>query len=401
MLNADIVIVGAGPIGLEAAVCAKRHGLSALILEAGTEIAAHVRSWGHVELFTPFEMNSSEETRSHLQQAGVAIPEPSAMLKGADYVEQYLNPIAKHLLDEEQVLLGRKVKHIVRGNLLKTEQIGTEERAKTRFRTIAFDAQGNRTEVESRFVFDCSGVLGQPNRLGMGGVPCVGELEHAADMHRHLPDFCGLHQQQFAGRRVAVVGAGYSAATAVLDLLVLARNSPAKIVWITRSDSALPMTPIENDALPERHRLTLMANQAVAEGVVEFYPHSQLQQIDFQNRQWSLHLEGKNDPIVVDEFVGLTGYRPDRSLYEELHVHECYATHGPIKLAASLMSANSADCMSQPVAGVDLLKTPETGFYLLGSKSYGRNPQFLLQHGLQHVAEVMTECVSQSEVSAS
>ena len=57
-------------------------------------------------------------------------------------------------------------------------------------------------------------------------------------------------------------------------------------------------------------------------------------------------------------------------------------------LAASLMDSGAADCLAQPALGVDALRNPEPRFFVLGIKSYGRNPTFLLRVGWEQVAEV-------------
>ena len=46
-----VAIVGAGPVGVEAAVRAVKLGLDVCIIERGMSIAANVREWQHVELF--------------------------------------------------------------------------------------------------------------------------------------------------------------------------------------------------------------------------------------------------------------------------------------------------------------------------------------------------------------
>ena len=82
------------------------------------------------------------------------------------------------------------------------------------------------------------------------------------------------------------------------------------------------------------------------------------------------------------------GFRPDHSLSRQLQVHECYATEGPIKLAATLLGG-SADCLDQLSQGIEILKNPEPNFFILGNKSYGTNTTFLLTHGIQQVNTVM------------
>ena len=56
---ATIAILGAGPIGLEAALYARVLGYDVVVYEAGSHVAASVCEWGHVRMFTPFGMNRS------------------------------------------------------------------------------------------------------------------------------------------------------------------------------------------------------------------------------------------------------------------------------------------------------------------------------------------------------
>jgi len=87
--------------------------------------------------------------------------------------------------------------------------------------------------------------------------------------------------------------------------------------------------------------------------------------------------------VECNSVLAAVGYRPDTSLFQELQVHQCYATEGPMKLAAALLSAGGGggDCLSQVVPGPATLVSPEPGFLVLGMKSYGRGSAFLLKVG--------------------
>jgi hypothetical protein len=97
---------------------------------------------------------------------------------------------------------------------------------------------------------------------------------------------------------------------------------------------------------------------------------------------------GEAETQEVDRILSLTGYVGDATLYRQLQIHECYATSGPMKLAAALLGDTSGDCLQQVSHGADSLTSPEPDFFLLGVKSYGRNPTFLLRTGWQQVDEV-------------
>ena len=50
-----VVVIGAGPIGLAAAAHLRDRNLPTIVLEGGDDVAANVRGWGHVRLFSTWE----------------------------------------------------------------------------------------------------------------------------------------------------------------------------------------------------------------------------------------------------------------------------------------------------------------------------------------------------------
>ena len=78
-------------------------------------------------------------------------------------------------------------------------------------------------------------------------------------------------------------------------------------------------------------------------------------------------------------------------------MHQCYATSGPMKLAAALMSAGGGggDCLAQVSQGPETLLSPEPGLLVLGMKSYGRNSAFLLKIGHQQVTDALALMTAQ------
>ena len=94
--------------------------------------------------------------------------------------------------------------------------------------------------------------------------------------------------------------------------------------------------------------------------------------------------------MVVDRVLALNGGVGEFGLYRQLQVHECYASAGPMALAAALLAAGGGggDCLAQAGAGPEALRTPEPGFFILGAKSYGCTSQFLLRLGWEQVDDV-------------
>ena len=98
------------------------------------------------------------------------------------------------------------------------------------------------------------------------------------------------------------------------------------------------------------------------------------------------------ETVKVDHVLALTGRVGDPMIYRQLQVHECYATGAPMKLAAALLgqSGGSGDCLQQKSLGPDTLRSPEPGFFIVGSKSYGRRNDYLLRVGWQQVDEILS-----------
>jgi hypothetical protein len=71
-----------------------------------------------------------------------------------------------------------------------------------------------------------------------------------------------------------------------------------------------------------------------------------------------------------------------------------------MKLAAALLGAAADDCLDTPAFGADVLASPEPDFYILGHKSYGRAPNFLLETGYRQVADVIAALAARLPATA-
>lgn len=419
----SLAVVGAGPIGIEMAIGAARRGVRVQLFEKGEGPACTVESYSHVKLFSPWEINSTEVGRKALEESGAPALNLEECPAGREFVDSYLAPLLKCIADTPgcKVHMATEVVSIGRGFLLKGESINggqikfplgrplvNKERQRTPFRILVRDADGEeRFEEGFDMVADCSGCYFRQdtaNWAGPGGLPALGEraLRAKGRIWSIIPDVLGAERDRFAGRRTAVVGGGYSAATTVKLLLQLAsKEAGTEILWATRCEGD-PYEVIEDDVLPDRKVLCELGNE-IARGDlngVDYISGSGLRAISSgaEGRlKLTFDVAGSDEPRSeeADELVTCVGYHPDASLYEELQVHQCYASDGPIKLAASLMGA-SGDCMKQAAPGVDMLKNPEPGFFILGSKSYGRNSAFLLKIGFEQVKVVLDAIAPES-----
>jgi hypothetical protein len=89
----------------------------------------------------------------------------------------------------------------------------------------------------------------------------------------------------------------------------------------------------------------------------------------------------------VDEIIAATGFRPDLEPLSELRLGLDPAVESPLALA-SLIDPNIHSCGSVPPHGAEELQHPESDFYIVGMKSYGRAPTFLMLTGYEQVRSV-------------
>lgn len=393
-----MIVLGAGPIGLECVLRARESGWDAEVYESG-RVGESVRRWGHVRMFSPWRMNVSAAGRSAV---GLDDIDPDDLPTGAEYVARYLEPLAATPLLAGRVHLGSEAVGVSRGRLLKGDAIASDARRRPRFRVLLRDDAGERVE-EADVVVDATGTFATPNRLGPGGIPAVGELSVRGIEHR-IPDLAGRHRAAFAGRRTLVVGAGHSAATAIVALEALASKVPrTRVVWVTRSEERRPVPEVMADPLAERARVAEAANRVAEDGEdwLERLPGTQVDALHEAGFGYRVTMGGPGGErsLEVDRVLALVGYRPDSDVARELQVQTCWATEGTYPLAAALLAraGEDADCLQ---AGRDLdastLLHPEPGFFTLGMKSYGRNPDFLLEVGFKQVDDLMTLLASET-----
>jgi glycine/D-amino acid oxidase-like deaminating enzyme len=109
-----IAVIGAGPIGLAAAAHLVARGYTPIVLEAGDAVSAHVRAWGHVQVFSPWRYNVDPVARGMLEAPGWKEPDPDALPTGADLVAAYLRPLASLPQTAPHVRLGARVVAVAR-----------------------------------------------------------------------------------------------------------------------------------------------------------------------------------------------------------------------------------------------------------------------------------------------
>lgn len=372
-----VVVIGAGPCGLEAALAAAERGHDVTVLERG-DIGDSLRRWGPTRCFSPFAMNVSARARALLTDA----PADEALLTGPEVAERVLVPLARSAALAGRVRTGHRVISMGRARMRRDELPGHPLRNERSFRVLCDTPDGERI-FEADAVLDASGVYGQPLPLGAGGVPALGERSLGARIVRHLGE---LHARVggWAQKRVLLIGHGHSAAHAV----ALLGERVASLTWALRAPNARPVADVAGDPLPERAAIVARANAIAAAppSNVRVERRAHVEAIADEGGAWAVSLSGGRR-VVVDEIVALVGYRPDTSILGELAVELSPATEGAARLARAISSVT--DCLAVPAVAARDLESGEGGFALVGHKSYGRSRAFLLQTGLSQLETIV------------
>ncbi|WP_417734833.1 FAD-dependent oxidoreductase [Rosistilla oblonga] len=384
-----VAIIGSGPVGLAAAANLAERGEDFMILEAGSEVAAGIRSWGHVRLFTPWSYLIDPagqrllESESNWQQ-----PEGAYVPYAAEFVETFLDPLAAHPGIAPHIRLDHKVVSVSREG---HDRMKDGRRDAAGFMIVTETPTGPQ-RFYARAVIDASGTLSDPNPMGAGGIPADGEQQFQANIRYGMPDILGNDRDRYAGKRVLVVGSGHSATGNVLSLVELAKGSPSTLVaWaVRRSNPAKLWGGGSADEIAERGALGTRVKQAVDDGSVSLLTGLSIGAVKQQGDGLVvLDLQG-NPQVVVDEIIVSAGSRPNLAMLRELRLELDPATEAT-KTLGPLIDPNRHSCGSVPPHGAAELRHPETGFYVAGMKSYGRAPTFLMMTGYEQVRSIVAE----------
>jgi len=201
-----VAVIGGGPVGLAAAAHLITRGVPVKLYEAGDTVAAHVRSWGHVRLFSPWRYNTDEAAKAILREHGWQEPPADVLPTGGDLYAAYLQPLSQTPELHAVIETGVRVRSIARQGI---DKVVSRNRADHPF-ALAIDEAGGRNRIDlARAVIDASGTWNQPNPLGANGTPARGEASHADRVVYGIPDVLGKERALYAGRHVLVIGGGH------------------------------------------------------------------------------------------------------------------------------------------------------------------------------------------------
>jgi len=416
----EIAIIGGGPMGVEAALYGAHAGFDVRLYERG-RLCENVRQWSYVGLFTEWKRNRSPLQMKLLGETGFDFPDGETTSSGGELAD-YVSRLAALPVLRGRIAPQTEVVSLSRERCLKSDFINDARRAEFPFRLHLRGAWGEKI-AHADVVIDATGVWTNPNPMGNGGAPCLGETLCAGRVHYHLPDVAGREKMRFANRHTLVVGSGHSAASTLRAIGDLMEEFPAaRLTWVVRRDvpeHGAPYTLVENDASPHRDALHRRANELAQDARVDFRPRSVVENVKWNGKEFrvivkTLNEDGEaSEEIACDNIAAHTGFRPDETLWRELQIAIHPATGGPLALSSAIIAQNrrsgtglstgyaekredetGGEAATEPdkflpvSGGAEILKTGEPNFYVIGIKSYGRDAGFLMNNGFRQIRDV-------------
>lgn len=397
-MSKSVAVIGAGPVGLAAAAHLLERGLEPVVLEQGSAVGHAIRQWSHVKLFSPWEYAVDAAAARLLAPTGWNSPEPHAYPTGGEFLERYLEPLATRTALSERIHTSARVTAIGRVGF---DKVKTQGRAEAPFELRYRNGAGDKT-LRADAVIDASGTWFAPNPAGANGLPAIGETEIKARIAYGMPDVLGAARNRYAGKRVAVLGAGHSAVGTLIDLVALARAEPGTdVVWLIRGDDpAKSFGGGANDKLVERGALGSRLARLIADSAIKVETGVRATHVSETAARLRLGMGSSccGREVVVDELIVATGFRPELSFLGELRLSLDPALECPPALAP-LIDPNLHSCGTVRPHGARELAQPEPGFYIAGMKSYGRAPTFLMLTGYEQVRSIAAELAGDTEAA--
>lgn len=397
--NLPIAIIGGGPVGLAAAAHLTKQNLPFIVFETGNSVGQNILSWSHVRVFSPWKYNIDHVAKELLEQTNWLAPDEEDLPTGKELVEQYFRPLANLPQIKPYVHLNSKVLSIGRKGLDKMKTGGRNNRP--------FSIKVKESNIikyyDAKAVIDATGTWNQPNPIGSGGVFAEGEQELSEYIFYGIPNVKKDHLEKYKNKNIVVVGGGHSAINVLLDLADIQKDYPqTQLNWVLRKDTIDKVYGgKKEDALEARGALGIRIEQLVNGGKLNVYTPFHI--LKLTKKEDGIQIIGDhNDEIEainqIDQIISNTGSRPNLEMIREVRIDLDASLESVFDLA-ELIDPNIHSCGSVRPHGEKELRHPEKDFYIVGSKSYGRAPTFLMTTGYEQVRSVIAYLVGNKEAA--
>lgn len=297
-MTADVAIIGAGPVGLQAALLAKRAGLRITVFEQGCIVNAIYRYPTYMTFFT---------TAERLEIGGHPLVTATGKPTRKEALDYYRKVVHNEQLDVRQYAPVERISRTEGGFDVITSQHGQQQC------------------LRARKVIIATGYFDTPKQLGVPGE----DLPHVSHYYTEA--------HPFYGRNVVIVGAGSSAADAALDLF----RAGARVTMIHRGADF-------------RHSLKYWIRPDLENRVREGSITAHMDTVVTRITPEAVHVRGASGEraIPADQAFLLTGYYAAPDL-----LRSCGVTCDSETLAAQL----DADSFESNVPGLFVIGSAGTG----------------------------------------
>ncbi|WP_066249507.1 NAD(P)-binding domain-containing protein [Neobacillus drentensis] len=383
-----VAIIGGGPIGLAAAAQLVKNGESFILFEAGNTVGASILEWGHVRMFSPWQYNMDKAAKELLLESGWTSPDEADLPTGRELVEEYLLPLSNLSGIKEHIKTNAKVVGVAKKGL---DKLKTENRENVPFQ-VYVEIDGDTKAFEAKVVIDSSGTWKNPNPMLSNGIWTKSEQALKDRIYYGIPNVHEL-EERYKNKTIMVIGSGHSAINALLDLVELKEKyQNTEIYWALRKKHVREAYGgQENDGLQARGELGIRIQRLVDSKQIAVLTPFYINGVHEVNGKMNVSgdLNGEETTIGnIDDIVVSTGFRPDTSYLNEIRLSIDSAVES-VEALAPLIDPNIHSCGTVRPHGEEELRQPEKNFYIVGMKSYGRAPTFLLATGYEQVRSVV------------
>jgi thioredoxin reductase (NADPH) len=268
ILNTEqVIIIGAGPCGLSAAIELQRIGLNPLIIEKASVVHSIYQYPTYLQFFSTPEL---------LEIGGYPFSTPNDKPYRNEALHYYRN-VAKRC--DLRIRMYEKVTEIVRNG--HGFELHTEDRT------------GRIHTYQTRYVVVATGYFDSPNLLNIPGE----ELDKVSHFYREAHPYTGM--------KVAIIGGNNSAVDAALELMRVGAEVTVVYRGQDYSSNIKPWVRPIFESMVQKGKIRMLFGASVLridETSIE---------IKYDNRQERLD----NDFVLA-----LTGFRPDKTLLTKLGV---------------------------------------------------------------------------------
>ena len=396
---ARLAILGAGPIGLEAALYARFLGYDLAVFERG-HVAERLRSRRHLPTLQPFERLCSPlgvaalsaQTESFRPLSAQHVPTVG------EWLDIYLLPLAASDLLADHIHESTEVLAVGRAGFLRGEMVDDPERGDYAFRVLVRDGRGVERIEEFDGVLDASGA-GCAAYCGESGIPAIGELaarqQSVARLLLTPPDFTAAEAARFQAKRIVIVGETIDAALSLRGALQFAERFPdTKVTWITRrvveADGPGPIAEPDPSAGDDVLAMVRQANAHACHprdfdflsGTAIHALGEPLNQSTANDSPWHLTLVGQHAGTrECDWLLVHTGERVDDRIASELNIRRCPATG---RITDDALDTAIDHQTHAPTPSVTRWWS-EPHYHVLGAKRVGRQTGWSFWKGLDDI----------------